>query len=50
MSVKRKRSVLDLDTKVTIINDNEQVKNNPLSVLHETLLSKPSTRFDEIRT
>jgi len=50
MSVKHKRSVLDLETKVAIIKDNEQVKNSPLSVLHETLLSKQSTRFGEIHT
>ena len=42
---KRKRSVLDLETKVTIINDNGQAINSPLSVLHETLLSKPSAHL-----
>jgi len=50
MSEKSKGSALDLETKVAIINDNEQAKNRLLSVLHETLLSKRSTRLGEIHT
>jgi len=50
MSEKHKRSVLDLETKVAIINDNEQGKNSPLSVLRATLLSKLSTQFGKIHT
>ena len=50
MSEKCKRSALDLETKVAIINDSEQAKNSPLSVPHETLLSKRSTQLGEIHT
>jgi len=43
--------MLDLETKVAVINDNEQAKNSLLSVFYVyTKPSKPSTRLGEIRT
>jgi len=38
MSKKRKTSALDLETKVAIVNDNEQVKKSLLSVPHKTVI------------